>query len=67
MQIIASPVSGRLANMGLFCAVLIVMLHSGVGGLTAIAVPYFFLSAGFFLGGRIGERDWWRREVVKRI
>ena len=39
----------------------------GRDGLCRIAVPYFFLSAGYFLAGHIGEKGWWRREVNKRV
>ena len=32
-----------------------------------IAVPFFFLAAGYFIAGHMDEDDWWRREVSKRI
>lgn len=35
--------------------------------LTMVAVPFFFLASGFFLGGHIGERNWYCAEVVKRV
>ena len=64
---LSDETSGKMANMGLFCAVLIVMLHAGWGGLTAIAVPWFFVASGYFLAGHVGEVGWWGREVRKRI
>lgn len=36
------------------------------GGWSWIAVPWFFLAAGFFLAGHMEERGWWKREVMKR-
>ena len=37
------------------------------GGLSRMAVPYFFLASGFFLAGHVGEQGWWKREARKRI
>ena len=31
------------------------------------AVPYFFISAGFFLAGHMETKVWWRRECLKRV
>jgi len=40
----------------------------GREGICMIAVPWFFLSSGFFLAGHLGECEgWWKHEVVKRI
>ena len=40
----------------------------GREGICMIAVPWFFLSSGFFLASHLGESErWWQREVVKRI
>ncbi len=36
-------------------------------GVCRIAVPYFFLSAGFFLAGHINETGWWMCENRKRV
>lgn len=38
----------------------------GRDGLCRIAVPYFFLTSGFFLAGHVCEEGWWRREIQKR-
>lgn len=35
--------------------------------LTMVAVPFFFLASGFFLGGHIGEEKWYLKEVGKRV
>lgn len=67
MKKMDSDTSNKMANMGFLCAIFIVLLHSGCGGITSVAVPYFFLAAGYFLAGHIGEEGWWRREVCKRV
>lgn len=78
---IDKKLSSKMANMGLFCAVTIVLHHvnlsfpkdslgwywnSGVWGVP-FAVPYFFLAAGFFLAGHIDEPGWWISELAKRV
>lgn len=37
------------------------------GGLVRIAVPYFFVAAGFLLAGHMQQRDWWIKECAKRV
>ena len=37
------------------------------GGLSWIAVPWFFFASGFFLAGHMDEKGWWRREAIKRL
>lgn len=64
---LSRTLSLRMSNMGALCSILIVALHSGFKGLTAVAVPYFFLAAGYFLAGHAGEEGWWKREVLKRV
>ena len=36
-------------------------------GLCRIAVPYFFVAAGFFVAGHVYEDGWYKREVHKRV
>lgn len=75
--------SYKLSNMGLVCAVLVVSIHVGLDGpagsaadwlknlvaegFARIAVPYFFVAAGFLLARHFGERGWWRAAVCKRV
>lgn len=79
-QKIDAKLSRTMAMMGLVCAILVVMIHADVSasgwqgqiiqvirGFTRIAVPWFFLAAGFFLAGHVGEPGWWRAEVAKRV
>ena len=37
------------------------------GGLVRFAVPFFFLSSGYFLAGRIDEQGWYKRAIISRI
>ena len=39
----------------------------GGDGLCRIAVPWFFLASGFFLGGCFNEEGWYKRAVIKRV
>ncbi|MBQ6142504.1 MAG: acyltransferase family protein [Kiritimatiellae bacterium] len=68
--------------MNVIAAFMVVILHAGepqmIGSsgwwwveifktVSKVAVPYFFVAAGFFLAGHIDESGWWRKEVVKRM
>ena len=80
---IVGETSRRFAVMSFVCAVLIVVLHTFAGrldcpieriagnmiqdGICRIAIPWFFLAAGFFLAGHMTENGWWQREVLKRV
>ena len=73
--------SERFANMALLCAMLVVFIHlpkpSGASaqwiwaylshGIAKVAVPFFFVAAGFFLAGKFDEKGWYGREVIKRV
>lgn len=68
--------SNKFRNMAFVCAVLIVFLHFPGGrwfrtvmsaGVPQIAVPYFFLSSGYFCVSHAGEREWWRAAMRKRV
>jgi len=79
---ISSVVSNKLSVMSLFCAFLVLFIHIGIStynlgpwvvraffshGLGKIAVPFFFLAAGYLLAGHFNDNQWYKREVVKRI
>lgn len=70
----------KFRNLALVCAFLVVIIHcistfkvesrflweSGYDGFCRVAVPFFFLTSGTFLGRRIWQPGWWRRAVQKR-
>lgn len=80
---VSAGVSARLANMGIVCACLIAVSHSGfygqmdgasrwlqqimTWGFGNLPVPFFFLASGYFLAGHVGEAGWWGREARKRV
>lgn len=80
---ITDEISGKFANMAVISTVMIVFHHlprrspEGIVSLYDIilqihpivlmAVPFFFVSSGFFLMGRSYEREWWKSAIVKRI
>lgn len=80
---VSAGVSARLANMGIVCACLIAVSHSGfygqmdgasrwlqqimTWGFGNLPVPFFFLASGYFLAGHVGEVGWWGREARKRV
>lgn len=39
----------------------------GKEGVCRIAVPFFFLAAGFFLAGRVDESEWYKRAIKSRV
>lgn len=67
-------VSNRLAKASFLSALLVVALHVGIGpkwvgkavALTGIAVPFFFVAAGYLFAGRMGEPGWYLRQVKSR-
>lgn len=46
---------------------MIKIISSVLSLICAVAVPWFFFSAGFWVAGHIGENGWYWREVRKRI
>ncbi len=80
---ISQELSQKLANMAFIAALLVVAIHVREGsiigsfnwhvyqiivdGFARIAVPFFFLAAGFFLAGHCTGPGWWLRECKKRI
>lgn len=79
---VAAETSARITNMSLLCAFLVIMIHlpivfesnvevglfaQMIRRITAIAVPFFFAVAGYFLAGHTHEVAWYSREVKKRI
>ena len=43
------------------------LYHLTAGTFGRLAVPFYFVTAGFFLARHIGEGSWWRRETLKRL
>lgn len=76
-------VNGHFEITAFLCACLVVFIHVPQltpdfswtwrvecflsQGICRIAVPFFFISAGYFLSRHIGEKGWWPREISKRI
>ena len=67
-------VSNRLAKASFLSALLVVALHVGIGpqwvgktiAITGIAVPFFFVAAGYLFAGRMGEPGWYLRQLKSR-
>lgn len=74
--------SHRLSNISFLCACVVVLVHvpwpretvwqqylaSGLrNSLAELVIPLFSTIAGFLLAGRVGEPDWWRKAVLKRV
>ena len=43
------------------------LYHMTAGTFGRLAVPFYFVVAGFFLARHFGEPSWWRREASKRL
>lgn len=80
---VISPESSRKIAMWSFVfAVLVVIIHCRwgmkpwvngfvsvfmAGGLAQMAVPFFFVVAGYFIACHVDEDGWWCREIGKRM
>lgn len=79
---IIKELSNKFQWMAILCAFMVVIIHLPKGndkgggiiqqfladGLCRMAVPYFFMAAGYFLCGHCGGRfNWWLQEIKKRI
>lgn len=86
---IPPELSAKFANMSIVCAALVVCMHVGGifardtvgwwiseftrGGVSRVAVPYFFLASGYFLAGKFSFAEGrtvisvWLVEIRKRV
>ena len=76
---VAADVSAKIANLGIFCAFLVLFIHIPhdtrpnyvyiyfTKGLSKIAVPFFFVASGYLLACRFGDDGWYRSAIVKRL
>lgn len=80
MQRVSSDISAKIANMSFLCAVLVVCIHiqrpEGCtfflikwisGGVSQIAVPFFFAVSGYLLLNNFDSKGWWICALKKRL
>lgn len=80
MSSVSERVSSKIANMSFLCAVLVVCIHvqrpGGCsfflikwisGGVSQIAVPFFFAVSGYLLLNHLGSKGWWFSSLKKRL
>lgn len=83
MMGISVACSQKIKNMSFICALLVVAIHvdwyHGVfsftwlvyhfvrGGISQVAVPYFFVVSGFLLSIHMDDYGWYKNEVKKRV
>ena len=76
-------ISAKITNMAFVCALMVVVIHVwyeaekgsvcwwlhelSANGICRIAVPFFFLVSGYFLGRRMGEANWYWAAIRKRL
>lgn len=77
-----SQFSVKVTNMSFVCALMVIVTHAwcspekgGVcwwvnmltaDGICRIAVPFFFLVSGYFLGRKVNEPNWYRNAIRRR-
>ena len=68
---ISEGISARFANMGFVSVCLVVLMHVHCpwegGGISQLAVPFFFAMSGYFLASHVEEKGWYVRALSKRI
>jgi len=83
MQAIPTETSRKLSNMSFLCAIFVVMIHCGepkiqgsiswylsqfiFNGIAGVAVPFFFLISGYFIGQHNIEEGEYQTELQKRF
>ena len=83
MNVMSSELSNKFRNVGFVCALLVVAIHVGKtdiacsaawwmyeimgGGLSACAVPFFFLASGYFAAKDFDEKGYWGTALAKRV
>ena len=77
---VTKGLSRKIANMSFICAILVVSVHVQrpldspfishwiADGISGIAIPFFFITSGFFLVGHVDQGGgWWKRAVGRRF
>lgn len=67
-------VSRKISKISFVCAIFVVMLHVGIGpnwidrlwAVKGIAVPFFFVIAGYLFAGRMDDLGWYFRQLKSR-
>lgn len=75
--------SAKIANIAFVCAILVVTIHATRplssdlagrvlwnltrGGVSRIAVPFFFVFSGYFLARHFGKPGWWGEQMARRV
>ena len=82
ISLVDSRQSAVFSRMSLICAIMVVCLHVGSNDcvntvawwflvvekqICKLAVPWFFLVAGYFLVNHYGEDHWYRDSILSRV